>query len=66
MKLPHASAMQVLECAQIRTKFDTRAEHMAEVEFKAESSVCGYHVYEKNWTPVIGEQLNYEREEENP
>ena len=52
--------MQILECAQIRIKFDTRAEDMAEAEFKTKSSVHGYHVYQENWTPVIGEQLNCE------
>ena len=39
---------------------------MAEAEFETDSSVCGYHVYRDNWTPVIGERLNCEREEENP
>ena len=39
---------------------------MAEAEFETDSSVRGYHVYQDNWTPVIGERLNYEREEENP
>ena len=34
---------------------------MAEAEFETDSSVRGYHVYQDNWTPVIGE-----REEENP
>ena len=38
---------------------------MAE-EFETGSSVCGYHVYQGNWTPIIGEQLNCEREDENP
>ena len=42
------------------------AERMAEAEFKTDSSVRGYHVYQYNWTPVIGERLNCEREEENP
>ena len=37
---------------------------MAE-EFETDSSVCGYHVYQGNWTPIIGEQLNCERDE-NP
>ena len=39
---------------------------MAEAEFETDSSVCGYYVYQDNWTPVIGERLNCEREEENP
>ena len=39
---------------------------MAEAEFETDSSVHGYHVYQDNWTPVIGERLNCEREEENP
>ena len=38
---------------------------MAE-EFETDSSVCGYHVYQGNWTPTIGEQLNCQREDENP
>ena len=39
---------------------------MAEAEFETDSSVRGYHVCQDNWTPVIGERLNCEREEENP
>ena len=39
---------------------------MAKTEFETNSSVRGYHVYQDNWTPVIGERLNCEREEENP
>ena len=35
-------------------------------EFKTDSSVCGCHVYQGNWTPIIDEQLNCEREDENP
>ena len=42
-------------CAQIRIKFDNRAGRMAEAEFETDNSVCGYHVYQDNWTPVIGE-----------
>ena len=38
---------------------------MAE-EFETDSSVCGYNVYQGNWTPIIGEQLNCGREDENP
>ena len=34
---------------------------MAE-EFETDSSVRGYHVYQGNWIPIIGEQLNCERE----
>ena len=30
---------------------------MAEAEFETDSSVRGYHVYQDNWTPVIGERL---------
>ena len=39
---------------------------MAEAEFETDSSVRGYRVYQDNWTPLIGERLNCEREEENP
>ena len=53
--------MDFIECAQIRIKFDTRAGHMAETEFETDSSVHGYHVYQDNWTPVIGERLHCER-----
>ena len=38
---------------------------MAE-EFETDSSVCGYHVYQGNRIPIIGGQLNCEREDENP
>ena len=40
---------------------------MAE-EFKTDSSVRSYHAYQGNWTPIIDEQLNCEREreDENP
>ena len=39
---------------------------MAE-EFETDSSVrAGYHVYQWNWIPIIGKQLNCEREDENP
>ena len=35
---------------------------MAEAEFETDSSVRGYrHVYQDNWTPVIGERLHCER-----
>ena len=50
-----------LECAQIRIRFNTRAGHMAEAEFETDSSVRGYHVYQDNWTHVIGERLHCER-----
>ena len=63
LKFPHASVMRILECMQIRI---THAEHMAEAEFETESPARGHHVYQENWTPVIGEQLNCKREEENP
>ena len=33
-------------------------------EFETDSSVRGYYVYQGNWTPIIGEQLNCEREDE--
>ena len=56
-----ASAIRILECAQIRIKFDTRAGHMAEAEFETDSFVRGYHVYQDNWTPVIVERLHCER-----
>ena len=39
----------------------TRAGRMAEAEFETDSSVRGYHVYQDNWTPVIGERLHCER-----
>ena len=38
---------------------------MAE-EFETDISVRGYHVYQGNWTSIICEQLNCEREDENP
>ena len=34
---------------------------MTEAEFETDSSVRGYHVYQDNWTPVIGERLHCER-----
>ena len=34
---------------------------MAEAEFETDSSVRGYHVYQDNWAPVIGERLHCER-----
>ena len=37
---------------------------MAE-EFETDISVRGYHVYQGNWTPIICEQLNCERKDEN-
>ena len=37
---------------------------MAE-EFETDISVRSYHVYQGNWTPIICEQLNCEREDEN-
>ena len=55
LKPTYASAIRILECAQIRMKFDTRAGRMAEAEFETDNSVRGYHVYQDNWTPVIGE-----------
>ena len=55
-----ASAIRILECVQIRIKFDTHAGHMAEAEFETNSSVCGYLVYQENRTPVIGERLHCE------
>ena len=38
---------------------------MAE-KLKTNSSVRGYHVYQDNWTPVVGEKLLCEWEEGNP
>ena len=35
---------------------------MAEAEFETDSSVRGYHMYQDNWTPVIGERLHCERQ----
>ena len=32
---------------------------------KKESVVTGHHIYKKSWTPVIGEVLPVEREEDN-
>ena len=55
LKPTGASAIRILECAQIRITFDTRVGRMAEAEFETDSSVRGYHVYQDNWTPVIGE-----------
>ena len=55
------SAIRILECAQIRIKLNTCAGRMAEAEFETDSSVCGYHVYQDNWTPVIGERFHCER-----
>ena len=34
---------------------------MAEAEFETDSSVRGYHVYQDNWTPVIGERFHCEQ-----
>ena len=34
--------------------------------YKKESVVRGHHIYQKSWTPVIGEVLTVEREENNP
>ena len=61
LKPTRASAIRILECAQIRIKFDTQTGRMAEAELETYSSVHGYHVYQDNWTPVIGERLHYER-----
>ena len=60
VKPTRASAIWILECAQIRIKFDTLAGCMAEAEFETDSSVRGYHVCQDNWTPVIGERLHCE------
>jgi len=35
------------------------------VEYKIQSAVRGFHVYQKYWTPVIGEQLISKRETDN-
>ena len=61
LKPTRASVIRILECAQVRITFDTRADRMAEAEFETDSSVRGYHVYQDNWTPVIGERLHCER-----
>ena len=62
LKDTRASAIRILECAQVRITFYTRAGRMAEAEFETNSSVRGlYHVYQDNWTPVIGERLHCER-----
>ena len=61
LKPTRASAIRILECAQIRIKFDTCAERIAEAEFETDSSVRGYHVYQDNLTPVIGERLHCEQ-----
>ena len=62
LKPTRAFAIRILECAQIRIiRFDTRAGRMAEAEFETDSSVHGYHVYQDNWTPVLGERLHCER-----
>ena len=55
LKPTRAYAIQILECAQIRIKFDTRAGRMAEAKFEIDSFVRGYCVYQDNWTLVIGE-----------
>ena len=38
---------------------------MAE-EFKTNSCIRGYHVYQERWVPVIGERLECKRESGNP
>ena len=60
LKPMRASAIWILECAQIRIKFDTCAGRMAEADIETDTSVRGYHVYQDNWTPVIGERLHCE------
>ena len=35
-------------------------------QFEINSSIRSYHVYQDNWTPVVGEQLLCKREEGNP
>ena len=35
------------------------------VEFVTDSMVCGYHIYQDIWTPVVGEHLQCVREENN-
>ena len=46
--------------------FDTCGPSAMAEEFKTDSSDRGYHVYQGNWIPIIGKQLNCEREDENP
>ena len=55
LKPTHASAILDFRVCTNSKKFDMRAGHMAEAEFETDSSVRGYHVYQDNWTPVIGE-----------
>ena len=33
--------------------------------YEVDSCVRGYHVYQDTWTPLVGEELHCEREEEN-
>ena len=33
--------------------------------YEVDSCVQGYHVYQDTWTPLVGEELHCEREEEN-
>ena len=33
--------------------------------FRIESTICGHHIYKSRWTPVIGEELCVQIEEDN-
>ena len=35
-------------------------------EFSFPSAICGFHVYKDSWNPYIGQQLQTERELDNP
>ena len=35
-------------------------------EFETDSCICGYHVYQDHWLPIIGERLECRRESGNP
>ena len=41
------------------------ADSPARSVYKKESVVRGHHIYKTSWTPVIGEELPAEREENN-
>ena len=49
-------------CVIIRS---TMADSPARSVYKKESVVRGHHIYKTSWTPVIGEELPAEREENN-
>ena len=39
---------------------------MTEEEFETNGCVCGFHVYQDTWTPVIDEKLVCRRDDSNP